>query len=186
MRDLCPRTILYTLFGIIALVLSACIVPIDINHLDLKPGSNPGGDPGGDPGTGGSLGVGSSTDYEHPQDVPPDMLPHLIHDWTKPFTLSIAGKGDPKEVYLIVINPEAYETIEWYINDDAEPQDIKTLYPELYPDLHEKHIVFPVKAGIEPFKNVGLYQVTVLGIIKGVPYSNDNHDEMGLYIEIVD
>jgi hypothetical protein len=138
-------TFLISLFSIT--VLGSCIVPVDIGHLTYI----------------FSKGLSLEITFVMPDWIDPvkDKSRGLDPNMPIPISLSsLARDGGPDYVLLVVENHTLYKDFEWYNGDVSLKSDPVLKY------------VCPVIAGVSPFDEPGLFQLTVLGFRPDeVPYS---------------
>jgi hypothetical protein len=161
MREICPKISWYALFGIIALMLGACIKPVGIEPFfeDERVQQMIGG-------IGGTIKF-VGIEYEHPDDK--DNMPKLrlssasrerdIDVLEEGHEISL-GSGGHTAIVIVLTNFAIYDegSIAWYYNG----KEIIS---------HNENNFLLVIAGDGDFKSSGRYQLTVTGKINGVLYS---------------
>jgi hypothetical protein len=155
----------YTLLGILALILSACIVPVGIPE-----GQEPPNPPDPPPPSSMSITFG----YANPGNdiVPPKAdLSNGVGSRDSPATIYISsGPGKPNQLVVAVTNSDQYNAIQWYC-EDYTSSNLSTYFG----------YICLVTAGTAPFNLAGrLYQLTVIGTPIGESLSYSAH----IYIEV--
>jgi hypothetical protein len=150
MREICPKLTCFSLLGVVALILGACMQPIGIQPLFENI----------DDGTEGSLEIIFS--YVHPDYFEPDTeisRGGMGRTRDNPVILHRTRVGGlPDYMIIMVSNKDDYKKIEWYYDKTI----LSTELPYIYIAM----------AGVAPFDKAGLYHLIVVGITEDdVPYS---------------
>jgi len=139
MRKVSPGIVWYVLISVsIALVLGACIKPVDVKPF---PKEKPGG-------------IGVDVGIETLKDIPPELEADIM-EIPQPViaekTISVGG-GD----IIRVTNADKYDAIEWYFNSTS----LLTTSEGVNGDKGETLIV---NTRVAPFNVPGLYSFAVIG-----------------------
>jgi hypothetical protein len=161
MRKLSLGIVCYATFSVV-LILGACMKPVGLadflNDERVQEIINEGK-------TGGKGGI----NYEHPEDLKP-VLSKGSEKLDEGAVVTVLKKnlsGLPDSITITVSNAASvsYDSIEWYCNEDP-----------LTTGVNENELT--ITADVAPFLVLEMYQLVVIGIVDGMPYST------GIFIEV--